>query len=199
MKIVAASDLHLNTDCRTALLHAAADADVVIAAGDFAQRREGLADYVAPLEALGDKGLFVPGNNETDTELRTATSVAVLHGDYITRSGITFFGIGCAIPPLPPLPWGSFDLTEDQAGGMLADVMQVDVVVSHSPPLGHCDYHQGLRRNLGSKALLRFVERVQPQLFLCGHVHDSWGARSLVGRTIVANLGPVPVSFEVEV
>ncbi len=198
MKIIAASDLHLNVDCRTALLQQAAQADLVIVAGDFAQRREGLADYVAPLNAIGDKGLFVPGNNETDAELRAATNVPVLHGDSVVRSGVTFFGIGCAIPPLPPLPWGSFDLTEDAAEAMLAKVTKADVVISHAPPLGHCDYHQGLGRNRGSGALLRFIERVQPQLFLCGHVHDSWGARSQIGRTKVANLGPVPVFLEVE-
>lgn len=198
MRIVAASDLHLNVDCRTALLQQASQADLAIVAGDFAQRRNGLAAFMAPLKAIGDGGLFVPGNNETAAELRAATSVPVLHGDSVARSGVTFFGIGCAIPPLPPLPWQSFDMTEDAAAVMLADVTEADVVISHSPPLGHCDYHQGLGRNIGSAALLHFIERVQPQLFLCGHVHDSWGARSRIGRTTVANLGPVPVFFEVE-
>ncbi|MEL6840778.1 MAG: metallophosphoesterase [Pseudomonadota bacterium] len=199
MKIVTASDLHLNTDCRTAFLQQVPHADLAIVAGDFARRRDGLADFMAPLDAIAKTGLFVPGNNETAAELRAATHVTVLHGDNVVRSGLSIFGLGCAIPPLPPLPWGSFDMTEVEAEAILSDVAAADVVISHSPPLGHCDYHQGLGQHRGSAALLAFIERVQPQLFLCGHVHDSWGGRSKIGRTMVANLGPVPVFFEVEV
>ncbi|MEL6682692.1 MAG: metallophosphoesterase [Pseudomonadota bacterium] len=198
MKIVAASDLHLNVDCRTAVLQQAKHADLVIVAGDFAQRREGLTEFMAPFETICEKGLFVPGNNETAEELRAATNVPVLHGDIAQVSGVTFLEIGCAIPPLPPLPWGSFDMTETEAEGMLARVARADIVISHSPPLGHCDYHDGLARHRGSAALLAYIEQVEPQLVLCGHVHDSWGARSQIGQTKIANLGPVPVCFEVE-
>ncbi|MEJ6404164.1 metallophosphoesterase family protein [Yoonia sp. 2307UL14-13] len=197
MKILAASDLHLNTDCRTAILQQAPRADVVIIAGDFAQRRKGLDEFMPPFEAIADKAIFVPGNNETEEELRAATSAKVLHGDTTEWQGLTIAGIGCAIPPLPPLPWGSADMTEDEAETMLGRIAQADILISHSPPYGHCDYHVGLGRHLGSVALETAIRRMNAKLVLCGHVHDSWGARSQIGASTIANVGPVPVFFEV--
>lgn len=197
MKILATSDLHLNTDCRTAILQQAPRADLVIIAGDFAQRRKGLDEYMQPFEAIADKAIFVPGNNETEEELRAATSAKVLHGDTIDWHGQIIAGIGCAIPPLPPLPWGSADMTEDEAEIMLGQIAEADILISHSPPQGHCDFHVGLGRHLGSVALETAIGRLRPKLVLCGHVHDSWGARSLIGTSTIANAGPVPVFFEV--
>lgn len=197
MKILAASDLHLNTDCRTAVLQQAPLADIVIIAGDFAQQREGLEEYMAPFEGIAAKAVFVAGNNETEDALCAATSATVLHGQTIKWQGRTIAGIGYAIPPLPQLPWGSVDLEEDEADAMLNQIAQADILISHSPPQGHCDYHVELGRHLGSEALTTAIERLKPALVLCGHVHDSWGARSQIGPSIIANVGPVPVIFEV--
>ena len=44
--------------------------------------------------------------------------------------------------------------------------------------------------HLGSEAILRAIEEKQPKLAVCGHIHESWGARSHVGPTEIINLGP---------
>jgi Icc-related predicted phosphoesterase len=33
---------------------------------------------------------------------------------------------------------------------------------------------------------------------VCGHIHESWGERSRIGDTEVANLGPDGAFFDVE-
>ncbi len=63
------------------------------------------------------------------------------------------------------------------------------VLVLHSPPRGHCDV-AGSGQNLGSQALADAIERLGPPLAVCGHIHESWGARSRIGDTEIANLGP---------
>ena len=196
MKLIAASDMHLNPDAQTALLRQAEVADLVLIAGDFANQHKGLEDYMAPLEAIAGKALCVAGNNETVAALRAATSIPVLHGEAVERAGLTIAGLGMAVPPLPPLPWGSADLTEEEAAALLAGIDSADILISHSPPAGVADWHKSFG-NLGSTAVRAAIERLQPQLFLCGHVHDSWGSRGQIGPTQVANLGPVPVMFEV--
>ena len=48
-----------------------------------------------------------------------------------------------------------------------------DVVVTHTPPWGHCDNNYG--ENIGCETLRRALWRVRPRLTVCGHVHSSRG------------------------
>jgi RNase_H superfamily len=62
------------------------------------------------------------------------------------------------------------------------------VIVSHAPPQGVLD--TAIRfgvRSIGSSALAAFVERYQPALVLCGHVHNRGGKIARMGRTVVVN------------
>ena len=194
MKILAFSDLHLDQRAADLLLEAATDADLVLGVGDFAQRRVGLADYVAQFAQWGKKAIFVPGNNETDTELRAAlrdTGIHILHGDTVTVAGVKIAGIGAAIPPLPPLAWVSFDLREEDAETLLDPIADADILLSHSPPKGVADVHQDLG-SLGSVAVRDATLRLSPNWLLCGHIHDAWGEQGRLGTTEVLNLGPTP-------
>jgi Icc-related predicted phosphoesterase len=60
-------------------------------------------------------------------------------------------------------------------------------MVLHSPPFGFLD---GGSRPLGSRALLEAIERVQPSVAVCGHIHECAGQEALIGRTRLFNLGP---------
>ena len=195
MKLIAFSDPHLDADTARAVLEAAELADLVICAGDFAQRHEGLEGYMALFAPIAERLICVPGNNESLDALRRATTATVLHGGTVTREGLTFAGLGGGIPPLPIMPWVSWDLSEETAAQMLAAIESCDVLVTHSPPYGAADRHAELGA-MGSTAIRAAVERLQPRLHLCGHVHDDWGTRARIGATEVVNLGPAPVGFE---
>ena len=54
------------------------------------------------------------------------------------------------------------------------------------PPKGYLDGD----RSLGSEALLRAIERVQPRVAVCGHIHECAGQEALIGPTRLWNLGP---------
>jgi Icc-related predicted phosphoesterase len=56
----------------------------------------------------------------------------------------------------------------------------------------------GAGQHLGSQALADAIERIRPPLAVCGHIHESWGARSRIGETEVANLGPDGAFFELD-
>ncbi|GHG84565.1 metallophosphoesterase family protein [Pseudodonghicola xiamenensis] len=197
MKILAFSDLHLARRAAADLVAASADADLVIGAGDFCNMREGLDQAMQLLAGIAAPMVLVPGNNESAEELRAAApaSVPVLHGEELEIGGLRLFGLGGAVPPAPFGDW-SWDVTEETAEALLAPCDAVDVLVVHSPPKGVAD-RTSTGLSVGSTAVRAAIERLQPQLALCGHIHDCWGERGQIGRTEVVNLGPAGTWFEV--
>ena len=197
MRILAFSDLHRDLSRAAGLVERSSEADVVIGAGDFASVHEGLEETIGALAAIEKPSVLVPGNNETADALREAATAwpaaTVLHGERAEVEGRTFFGLGAGIP-ITPWDW-SFDLSDDQAAAALEGCPDGAVMVLHSPPLGHCDV-SGAGDHLGSQALADAIERVRPPLAVCGHIHESWGERSRLGTTEVANLGPDGDFFE---
>ena len=196
MKLLAFSDLHLDTDAADRIVAEATKADLVIGAGDFAQARTGLEAFMARLAPIAEKAIYVAGNNESRDELRHATEATVLHGTSITWQGLVVAGIGGATPPLPPIPWDSWDLTEAQVETLLSGLPRADILISHSPPHGVADRH-GRRGHIGSHAVRDAAIRLAPRLLFCGHIHDAWGETGMVHTTRVHNLGPTPNWFEV--
>jgi Icc-related predicted phosphoesterase len=197
VKLLAFSDLHRNRDQARRLAARAREADVVVAAGDFASFHIGLRGVIDALSEIAVPTVLVPGNNETDTALWRACggwkAAHVLHGEATEIDGVQFFGLGAGVPKTP-FPW-SFDLSEEEATAKLEHCPEGAVMVVHSPPKGHVDEAHG--RHLGSEAILRAIERTKPPLALCGHIHDEWGQESRVGATRVVNLGPDGTLFEI--
>lgn len=186
MRVLAFSDVHCDLAAVEALVERARDVDVVAAVGDFARVHEGLEETVAPLRGIEVPVLLVPGNNETVDALRGVCEgwdgARVLHGESAEVDGVSFFGIGAGVPTTP-WDW-SFDLTEEEAGEMLAAMQEGSVLLSHSPPKGHVD------KGFGSEAVARAAEEKGARAVLCGHIHEEWGNESRIGRTPVRNLGP---------
>jgi Icc-related predicted phosphoesterase len=197
VKLLAFSDLHRDLDQAGRLVERSSDADVVIAAGDFASVHKGLEETIAALSAITAPTVLVPGNNETEDALRSACegwdAAVVLHGQGTEIDGTQFFGLGAGVP-VTPWDW-SFDLDEEQAGERLAGCPEGAVLVVHSPPKGHCDQSSS-GDHLGSEAILDAIEAKRPQVAVCGHIHESWGAESEVGSTRVINLGPSGTAIE---
>lgn len=198
MKILAFSDLHRDLEQGAQLVEMAAEADVVIGAGDFASVHEGLEETIGVLAGIEAPTVLVPGNNETADALRGAaeawSAATVLHGEGTTFNGTEFYGLGAGIP-VTPWDW-SFDLDDEAATEMLAGCPEDAILVLHSPPKNHCD-SAGDGGNFGSAALLRAIEDKRPRLAVCGHIHESWGCESEIGGTPVHNLGPKGTWLEI--
>ena len=195
MRLLALSDLHVDTDQAGRLVDASEDADIVLGVGDFASVHSGLDETIAVLRRITKPAVLVPGNNETDDALRDAcdgwAGAVVLHGEPTEIGGVRFFGLGGGVP-VTPWDW-SFDLTEEEAAARLAGCPEGCVLAVHSPPRGHVDV-SGAGEHLGSVAVRDAIVAKEPRLALCGHIHESWGERSAIGPTEVFNLGPTGAS-----
>jgi uncharacterized protein len=191
VKLLAFSDLHRDTEQAARLVERSSEADVVIAAGDFASVHEGLEEMIDTLKPISVPTILVPGNNETEDALRAACGgwegARVLHGQGTEIDGTQFYGLGAGVP-ITPWDW-SFDLDDEQAAERLAGCPEDAVLVVHSPPKGHCD-RSSAGDHLGSQAILEAIEAKRPRLAVCGHIHEAWGAEDQIGPTKVINLGP---------
>lgn len=200
MRLLLFSDLHTDLAAAASIVERAPGFDCVVGAGDFAVKRRGLAGIMNVLAAIETPSVVVPGNGESAEELAEACrgwpAARVLHGNGAEICGVPFFGLGGGVPVTPFGAW-SYDFTEDEARALLAGCPQGAVLVTHSPPLGHADADR-TGRHIGSRTVLEAVERTRPRLVVCGHVHDSWGARSQSGDTPIVNAGPGGVEWRLE-
>ena len=196
MRILAFSDIHHSRSRAEALVIASKDADLVIGAGDFCNHRENVQEAMNLFAGITAPFVVVPGNAESADELREAAHVGthVLHGESINVDGVSFFGLGYAVPETPFGAW-SCDLSEADAAKMLAPCQNADVMVLHSPPKDVGDL-TSTGQNVGSTSIRDAIERVQPKLAVFGHIHDSWGREGMIGSTRCVNLGPTANWFE---
>ncbi|MES2461809.1 MAG: hypothetical protein V4671_14590 [Armatimonadota bacterium] len=68
----------------------------------------------------------------------------------------------------------------------------MDIVLSHGPPKGVLD---GPGR-WGSPGLLAYMERHQPRLVVCGHIHECGGKQERIGETLVINAARCAMPYE---
>ena len=150
MRLLAFSDLHCDLDQAAQLVEAAADADVVVGAGDFASIHEGLSATIKALAPINAPTVLVPGNNETEAALREAAAAwpaaTVLHGEATEIEGVPFFGLGAGVP-ITPWDW-SFDLSDAEAAQLLAGCPEDACSPSTPRPAGTSTLRR--RRHLGS-------------------------------------------------
>lgn len=191
LKVLLFSDLHCDAASTRSIAKRASGCDLIIGAGDFGNVHRGVKETLNLLRDVSCPAIFVPGNNETDVELRDACSgwenAHILHGSGIELSGISFFGLGGGIPVTPFGSW-SFDFTEEQAETLLGDCPPGAVLVSHSPPKGAVDVTSS-GKSIGSTAVREAILRLSPRLVVCGHVHQSAGKTARLGNSPIINVG----------
>jgi Icc-related predicted phosphoesterase len=163
------------------------DFDAIMIGGDLASG--GSQGFVGRFltAALSSNGrvLFVQGNADSpDTPL--PDEVVSLHGKSTRLGKYTVGGLGGSTPTPFNTP---FELKDEVAERILADLGRVDVLLSHCPPHGtKCD--KASSGHVGSLPVRRYVERERPLLVLSGHAHEARSMDNLGGTTIV-NAGPL--------
>lgn len=201
MRLLQFSDLHADVEAARSLAARAASADVLVGAGDFGNVRRDVRVCIDMLRGVNRPAVLVAGNNESTEELAAACrdwpTAHVLHGSGVTVAGVPFFGLGGGVPVTPFGTW-SYDFTEEQAAGLLADCPVGAVLVSHSPPKGAVD-RSSRGHSLGSVAVRDAIERVRPMLVVCGHIHGCAGQTAMIGQTPIINAGPAGIEMELAV
>jgi uncharacterized protein len=196
MKIVSFGDVHMATRNLERMTDELRDTDLVIVSGDLtnfggaAQARKVLDDV---RRACPKRLLALPGNlDQREVTPFLETENVALHGKGMVIDGVAIFG--CGGSNITPFSTPT-ELTEDEIYETLrAGYEQVRdtrplLMVCHTPPFDtKCDRIVS-GKPVGSTAARRFIEEVQPEVCISGHIHESAGADT-IGATRVLNAGP---------
>lgn len=164
------------------------DGDVLIHTGDFSRGRGRREDCIALeqwLSRLPHKHkLLIPGNHDgicewSVTEARMLMpSVRLLIDEVMEIDGIRIMGSPWSVRFMD---W-AFMMEDDRLERLYSTWSNVDIIASHGPAYQRLD-HLGQEwaceeMHVGSKALLRAIDRVGAQTVLCGHIHAGYGTIS---------------------
>jgi Icc-related predicted phosphoesterase len=125
-------------------------------------------------------------------DARLAELGVSLDGRGVVLGDVGVFGVSAA--PRSPLHT-PYELDDDElerriASGFaaVADCRRT-IFCPHAPPLDTACDRLTSGAHVGSGVVRAFVEREQPDVVLCGHIHESRG-EDTIGRSKVANPGP---------
>jgi Icc-related predicted phosphoesterase len=189
MRILVFSDIHGDKAALTRLMDT--EADMYVAAGDMATFGRGL-DMLAPILARRAAKLWmIPGNHEHSSHIRALCDqhgFHALHGQSVTVNGVHIAGLGHSNPT--PFHTPGEDSEDTIAANLEAFVaLEPLVLICHCPPLDTPLDEAAPGRHFGSRAVREFIDRRQPEWFLCGHIHEAAGREVLMGRTRGVNTG----------
>jgi hypothetical protein len=196
MKIAYVVDIHEQFDAVNRAMERIGAADALIVGGDITHRGapERLQAGIESWRPLAPWLLAVAGNMDSAAlDAHLANLGVSLDSRGVVIGDIGFFGVSAA--PKSPLRL-PYELAEEEiaarieAGFAQVKHCPVKVFCPHAPPRDTaCDrIHSGL--HVGSTAVRAFIEREQPDLVLCGHIHESPG-EDRIGRSRIVNPGPL--------
>jgi len=180
------------------------EADYIVCTGDITSRGEItiMEDFLTWYQDL--KGfkykLLIAGNHDfcfedapeiCNTILEKYPDIIYLNDSGTEIDGIKFWGS-------PIQPWFHNWAFNRKRGDEIKkhwDLIpkDTDVLMTHGPVFGHLDWTiSGLR--VGCEDLLNKVKEIKPALFLCGHIHESYGTTSN-GHTVMSNASIMNVRY----
>jgi len=129
--------------------------------------------------------IFIAGNHDFGFEEQTDITqeyknlgITYLFDNNVTIDGIKFYGS----PWQPEFHGWAFNLPrgEELASKWEKIPNDVDILITHGPAYGILDYAP-IGGHVGCEELYRKIVEVKPKIHVCGHIHDSYGQKSMGG------------------
>lgn len=201
MKILAVGDIHGDSGFARRMAEKAVEeaVDLVILCGDLTYAETKLDYILGPFVNRKLKVAFVPGNHEsaaTADFLAQKYGVVNLHGTYLKHMNIGFFGCGGGnTGPVHKLHENEIFYNLNRAHKGIKDSHK-KVMVTHVHPSG--SLMEGFSNFVeGSEGVRKAIDELQPDLVLCGHVHEARGIEEMIGKSKVINVATKEKIFEI--
>ncbi len=196
MRLIALTDIHDNALSINRIGRQLMEADLVLVAGDITTfgNKKDAQRIIETLYNYNQNILAVPGNcDPPDVGLYLRELNISLDKVMREINGYYFWGLGGSLPAPGGTP---NELTEQQFENILNSLSkqikepQNLILLIHQPPFNtRADGLYG-NEHVGSFALRRFVEQVQPLAYFTGHIHEGKGI-DFIGKTVIVNPGPL--------
>jgi|SRR5919204_3445560 Icc-related predicted phosphoesterase len=196
MKLAYVVDVHGRPQAVAEAVQGIGEIDLLIVGGDITTggSPDEAEQAVDSWRALAPRLLALAGNMDSAAiDARLAQLDIALDGRGVAFGDVGVFGVSAA--PISPLRT-PYELPDDELerrirrGFANVEDCRVKVFCPHAPPAGTACDRLSSGEHVGSRVVRAFVEREQPDLVLCGHIHESRGMDAIGGSRIV-NPGPV--------
>jgi len=200
-KILAIGDIHNDTGLVKRLAEKAKKekVDLVILAGDITIAEQSTKGLIGPFLKAKKQVLLIPGNHETPA---TANFLAEMysntkniHGYSFSKGNVGIFGAGSGDIGLFKL--GDKEMFELlKRGNEKIKNKAKKIMVTHvHPTKTKMDKFSPFVG--GSKGVRKAIEKFQPDIAICAHVHEAAGIEEKIGKTIVINVARKEKIFEI--
>jgi uncharacterized protein len=189
-------DVHGRFDAVPEALAEIGDVDLLLIGGDITTG--GTPDEaeraIESWRPLAPRLLAVAGNMDSQAiDTRLAELGVGLDSRGYVLGDVGVFGVSAA--PTSPLHT-PYELADDElerrieSGFAPVAGCRLRIFCPHAPPLDTACDRLPSGEHVGSAIIRAFVEREQPDVVLCGHIHEARG-EDVIGRSKVVNPGPV--------
>lgn len=197
IKILGIADLHDRAEMLDSL---ETNVDIIAFCGDLhnGSGQERAQPVAEALARLGPPVLIVPGNmdhRDVVPHIWEDAKLKMIHSSSFVLGDCGFIGMGGMVPNKPrrlgdPARYyhSNEEIYETLAAlhGKISDSRH-RIVLTHQPPRDARDrLYNG--ESSGSLGLRRFIEEFQPDLLICGHIHEDRGEAN-IGETKIINVG----------
>jgi len=187
MRIYAVADIHGHKNRVSSILDTVSNLkpDVLVFAGDV-NSLFSPSNIMPYFNNAHLPVLVVRGNTDSKKIAHfspVSSNISFLHYSEIVINGFSFTGVSGTIP----VPFSSrIQFREKQTTKNLEPLVRKDtILIAHPPPFGTLDKVFG-KFHAGCKSIREIVSRRQPQLLICGHIHEMPGS-AFLGKTLVVN------------
>ncbi|MFH1073237.1 MAG: metallophosphoesterase [Nanoarchaeota archaeon] len=192
-RILSAGDIHGDVGLARKLADKAEkeNVDLVILCGDLTHFDRSSDNIIGPFLAKHKKVIFIPGNHDsfaTADFLAQVYGVKNIHGYSVKYDDIGIFGCGGAnIGPVTMLREKEiYDLLKQ--GFDRIKYLDKKIMVTHVHPSAS-KMEKFSKFVPGSEGVKKAIEKFQPDILLCSHVHEAEGIEEMIGKTKVVNVG----------
>ncbi|MBT3395139.1 hypothetical protein HOA59_00275 [archaeon] len=192
MKLLVFTDVHgHNSSIKSIIKKAKKEKpDFLVCAGDLTDWGRGVKKVLKKFEELKIPLLLISGNHEESIDLRKISSkfeyvIFLDNGSYEFEDFI-FFGYGDGV-----------FATKDKYFEKISKkfISSIDrkkklIFITHVPPYKTKLDLLPLIGHSGNESVKKFVLKHKPRLVLCGHLHENFGKKEVVGNSLILNPGP---------
>jgi uncharacterized protein len=197
MKILAFTDPHGSKASMRRVKDLIPSADIIVCAGDLTSFGSRLSSILNEMNMWGKPVLLIPGNHEEHLNLKMECTpfpnIHEIDRDFFEFQGALFIGYGRGgFSHITP----QFDAFARKIKARSSSHQGKRIMVFHQPPFG-TELDRLEFGHVGNETFAHFIAEYQPELMLCGHIHECFGNTEQMGKTLMVNPGPNGILIEI--